>query len=163
MYQRRSRGWRAERPVYSGSSATHRTILLALLQPIETDSLPALGGALLELEQGDAAPAVGPELEGVPGELPAAKGGAELRLLAGQLSQARDPRVRGATLSGGGGPGSTGDRAPAELAGAELMLDRRRTEEAVALLEHLILTYPESALVPTGPARAWTRRAGGGA
>jgi TolA-binding protein len=36
----------------------------------------------------------------------------------------------------------------AELALAELMLKRQRTEEAVAQLEHLILTYPESALVP---------------
>ena len=36
----------------------------------------------------------------------------------------------------------------AELALAELLLDQRRPAEAVAQLEHLILTYPSSALVP---------------
>jgi len=29
-----------------------------------------------------------------------------------------------------------------------LLLDRQRLEDAIAQLEHLILTYPESALVP---------------
>ena len=36
----------------------------------------------------------------------------------------------------------------AELALAELLISSRRPLEAVELLEHLILTYPESALVP---------------
>ena len=44
--------------------------------------------------------------------------------------------------------GSPGDRPAAELALAELLISSQRTEEAVSVLEHLILTYPESALVP---------------
>jgi thioredoxin-like negative regulator of GroEL len=36
----------------------------------------------------------------------------------------------------------------AELALAELLISSQRTEDAVSVLEHLILTYPESALVP---------------
>ena len=134
---------------YAGdrADATHRTMLLALLQPIETDSLPALGAALLELEQGDTARAVA-ELEAVAGELPSAKGGAELRLLAGQLSQARDPELAERLYRAAAAREAPATAPAAELALAELMLDRRRTVEAVALLEHLILTYPESALVP---------------
>jgi len=70
--------------------------------------------------------------------------------------------VRHATLPSPGGDPELAERlyraaasreAPAtvpaaELALAELLLERRRAEEAVAQLEHLILTYPESALVP---------------
>jgi len=36
----------------------------------------------------------------------------------------------------------------AELALAELLVSTRRPGEAVDVLEHLILTYPQSALVP---------------
>ena len=36
----------------------------------------------------------------------------------------------------------------AELALADLLLSSKRPGEAVELLEHLILTYPQSALVP---------------
>ena len=82
--------------------------------------------------------------------LPAAKGGAEVRLLAGRL---RRPRWRPPSAPSGssGRPRSTDAPATApaaELALAELLLDRQRTEDAIAQLEHLILTYPESALVP---------------
>jgi predicted molibdopterin-dependent oxidoreductase YjgC len=36
----------------------------------------------------------------------------------------------------------------AELALADLLIGSRRAQQAVTLLEHLILTYPQSALVP---------------
>jgi hypothetical protein len=74
---------------YAGdrADATRRTTLLALLQPIEADTLLPLGAALLRLERGDTARAVA-ELETVATDLPAAKGGAELRLLAGRLAAA---------------------------------------------------------------------------
>lgn len=135
---------------YAGdrADATHRTVLLALLQPIEADSLPELGGALLELEQGDTAQAV-TQLQTVAEALPAAKGGAEVRLLAGRLSQARGDAELAERLYRAAASREAPATAPAaELALAELMLEARRPEEAVALLEHLILTYPESALVP---------------
>ena len=54
---------------------------------IEADTLPTLGVALLKLEQGDTT-AAARRLEDVAEALPPAKGGAELRLLAGRLSAA---------------------------------------------------------------------------
>jgi tetratricopeptide (TPR) repeat protein len=135
---------------YAGerADATRRTMLLALLQPIETDTLPALGAALLKLEQGDTARAVS-ELEAVSAGLPTAKGGAEVRLLAGRLSQARGEAALAERLYRAAASAEAPATAPAaELALAELLLQGQRSEEAVAQLEHLILTYPESALVP---------------
>lgn len=147
---------------YAGerADATRRTLLLALLQPIETDSLPALGQALLRLEQGDTARAVS-ELEGVAEELPPAKGGAEVRLLAGRLSHARGDADAAERLYRAAASKDAPATAPAaELALAELLLEARRGEEAVAQLEHLILTYPESALVPQARRRLDQARGG---
>jgi tetratricopeptide (TPR) repeat protein len=135
---------------YAGdrTEATRRTLLLALLQPIETDTLERLGQALLRLEQGDTTRAVA-ELESVAGELAPARGGAELRLLAGRLAAAKGDGALAERLYRDAASKEAPATAPAaELALAELMLDARRTSEAVAQLEHLILTYPESALVP---------------
>ncbi|PYO65023.1 MAG: hypothetical protein DMD71_11455 [Gemmatimonadetes bacterium] len=49
-----------------------------------------------------------------------------------------------------GSPGGDRGAAPpaAELAWARLLLRRGKAEDAVAHLEHLILTYPGSAVVP---------------
>jgi tetratricopeptide (TPR) repeat protein len=135
---------------YAGdrADATHRTVLLALLQPIEADTLRPLGAALLRLEQGDTARAI-TELETVAGDLPAAKGGAELRLLAGRLAAAKGDAALAERLYREAASKEAPATAPAaELALAELMLAARRHAEAVTRLEHLILTYPESALVP---------------
>jgi hypothetical protein len=128
--------------------ATRRTALLALLQPIEVDSHPPLGGALLKLEQGDTAGATA-ALEQLASEFPPAQGGAELSLLAGRLlaitGQGTDAErlFRAAAV-----PDAPGTAPAAELALAELLISSRRPGEAVAVLEHLILTYPRSALVP---------------
>lgn len=135
---------------YAGdrADATRRTMLLALLQPIEADTLPALGAALLKLAQGDTTASVA-QLEGVADGLPQGKGGAEVRLLAGRLSEARgDPELAERLYRVAASREAPATAPAAELALAELMLERQRTEEAVAQLEHLILTYPESALVP---------------
>jgi len=135
---------------YAGdrADATRRTVLLALLQPIEADTLRPLGAALLRLEQGDTARAVA-ELETVAGELPASKGGAELRLLAGRLAAAKgDPALAERLYREAASKEAPATAPAAELALAELMLAARRQAEAVTQLEHLILTYPESALVP---------------
>jgi TolA-binding protein len=123
-------------------------MLLALLQPIKADTLPALGAALLRLEQGDTTGAV-TGLQDVADGLPAAQGGAEVRLLAGRLSHARGDSALAERLYKEAASREAPATAPAaELALAELMLESQRTDEAVAQLEHLILTYPESALVP---------------
>jgi hypothetical protein len=130
------------------AEATRRTTLLALLQPIEADSLPPLGSALLKLEQGDTARAV-TELQEVGTGLPPAKGGAEVMLLAGRLAHARGNVELAERLFRAAAVREAPGTAPAaELALAELFLASSRQEEAVAQLEHLILTYPESALVP---------------
>jgi tetratricopeptide (TPR) repeat protein len=135
---------------YAGdrADATSRTVLLALLQPIEADSLRPLGSALLRLEQGDTTRAVA-ELEAVAGDLPPAKGGAELRLLAGRIAEAKgDPALAERLYREAASKDAPATAPAAELLLAELMLDARRHAEAVTQLEHLILTYPESVLVP---------------
>jgi tetratricopeptide (TPR) repeat protein len=130
------------------ADATHRTMLLALLQPIEADSLPELGTAMLLLEQGDSTRAAS-ALEKVAAGLPPEKGGAELKLLAGRLAAATGKTGDAERLFRAAAIKEAGAAAPAaELALAQLLLDNGRQNEAVAQLEHLILTYPESALVP---------------
>jgi predicted Zn-dependent protease len=135
---------------YAGNraDATQRTVLMALLQSIQADTLPGLGQALLRLEQGDTA-AASAGLERVAAELPAQHGGAELNLLAGRLlvitgrTTDAERLLRAATTRE-----APGTAPAAELVLAELLLSTKRAGEAVALLEHLILTYPQSALVP---------------
>jgi tetratricopeptide (TPR) repeat protein len=128
--------------------ATQRTALLALLQPIEADSLPALGDALLALARGDTARAVA-GLDHVGERLPPGRGGAEINLLAGRLAAAVG-KVGDAErlLKAAACPAAPGTAPAAELALAELLIDQHKPAEAVAQLEHLILTYPASALVP---------------
>jgi hypothetical protein len=135
---------------YAGDrhDATQRTALLALLQPIQADSLPGLGQALLRLEQGDTVEASA-GLERVAAELAPQHGGAELNLLAGRLLVATgrtadaERLFRAATT-----PEAPGTAPAAELALAELLLSTKRPGEAVEVLEHLILTYSQSAVVP---------------
>lgn len=128
--------------------ATERTALLALLQPIEADSLPALGQALLDLARTDTAAAVA-GLDRVAADLLPGQGGAEIRLLAGRLAAAMGkPADAERLLKAAAVPEAAGTAPAAELALAELLVRQRRHAEAVAQLEHLILTYPSSALVP---------------
>ncbi len=134
---------------YAGdrSEATSRTALLALLQPIEVDSLPLLGRAMLQLEQADTSRALG-ILEQVSRQLPAGKGGAGVAFLAGRVA-ARGNREDAARLLRMAAVRDAPGTAPAaELALGELFLAQDKPSEAIAQLEHLILTYPESALVP---------------
>ena len=131
------------------AEATERTALLALLQPIEADSLPALGAGALELEQrrhrrGSGRPRAG-------GGRPAAGAGRRRAPAARRTAWPPRPGSRrtrsdcSARRRAGDAPGT----APAaELALAELLLASTGRAEAIAQLEHLILTYPESALVP---------------
>jgi tetratricopeptide (TPR) repeat protein len=135
---------------YTGdrSETTHRTSLLALLQPLEIDTFPRLGRALLLLEQGDTVQA-GTALEQVASELPPQRGAAELNLLAGHLLAAAGRTVEAERVLRAAAVKEAPATAPAaELALAELLLSTHRPDQAVELLEHLILTYPQSALVP---------------
>ena len=127
---------------------TGRTALLVLLQPLQADSLPELGRALLQLEQGDTVQAAG-SLEQVAARLPPPSGGAELNLLAGRLLVAAGKLADGERLLRAAAVPDASATAPAaELALGELLLSTHRPGEAVDVLEHLILTYPQSALVP---------------
>jgi tetratricopeptide (TPR) repeat protein len=135
---------------YAGTreEATIRTALLALLQPLEADTLPALGSAFLALERGDTAAAIASLDQAVRGLAPE-KGSAQLGLLAAQLSWGAgttadaERRLRQVAAS------EVAAAAPAaELDLARLLTQLRRPTEAIAQLEHLILTYPRSALIP---------------
>jgi hypothetical protein len=134
--------------VGSREEATQRTSLLALLQPIEADSLPALGAGLLALEQRDTARAA--ELIGqAAATLSPADGGAALYLLAGRLHHATgDTTAAERLLRSADAPAAPAIAPVAELELARLLAANDRHPEARALLEHLILTYPGSAVVP---------------
>jgi hypothetical protein len=135
---------------YAGdrAEATHRTALLALLQPLERDSMPQLGSALLRLEQGDTAAAIA-GLERAAADLPPERGAAELHLLAGRLAAASDKLGDAERLLRAAAVKEAPATAPAAgLALSDLLLRTQRQAEAVQVLEHLILTYPRSALVP---------------
>jgi hypothetical protein len=135
---------------YAGSRAesTDRTALLALLQPIDGDSLPALGTAMQALERGDTVAAITGLDRAAQGLEPKA-GGAQLGLFAAQLSAARGDGVDAERRFRAVAATEVAATAPAaELDLARLLLRLRRPQEAVGQLEHLILTYPRSALIP---------------
>ncbi len=128
--------------------ATARAVLLALLQPIAEDSLPALGEAMFQIERGDTAAAV-IGLEKVAAGLEPQAGGAEILLLAARLQASRSAHAEAERLF----RAAAVESAPAAAAAAELELGRlliglERKEEAITVLEHLVLKHPQSALVP---------------
>jgi predicted Zn-dependent protease len=89
------------------------------------------------------------QLEQVADGLPPQAGGAELRLLAGQVEAGRGRAVEAERLLRAASDSTAPATAPAaELALAQLLLSAGRTQEATGQLEHLILAYPGSAVVP---------------
>lgn len=128
--------------------ATARTATLAMLQPIQADTLPALGAALLAVERGDTARGV-QQLEKVADGLPIDAGGAEIRLYAGRVAQSAGRTADAERLLRSAAVPDAKTTAPAaELALGQLLLDSGRAKEATEVLEHMILGFPESALVP---------------
>jgi tetratricopeptide (TPR) repeat protein len=131
--------------------ATARTSMLALLEQLAPGTSPGLGAALLRLAQGDSAAAV-TALRRAADQLPGRHGRADVLLLAGQVAA----RLGGPQDSTAAelfadvlGSGSSGAAVPAaELAWARLLLRQARAQDAITHLEHLILTYPGSAVVP---------------
>ena len=135
---------------YAGTreQATGRTTLLALLQPIEEDTLPELGAAFLALERGDTAAAVS-GLAALGAKRPRNKGGAELLLLAGRLEAARGQAPAAEKLFRAAVDTTAPATAPAALLElGRLLASSGRGGEAVPVFEQLILDYPRSALVP---------------
>ncbi len=138
---------------YTGErgAATERSAMLALLQQIPRDRFPELGAALLLLARGDSAPAV-EALVDASARLGGDAGWGDVRLLAGRvaarLGDAHEARAA-ALFAGVVAAGGTGAAAPAaELEWGRLLVRQGRPDEAIAHLEHLILTWPASAVVP---------------
>ncbi|MEO8199254.1 MAG: hypothetical protein ABI679_01920 [Gemmatimonadota bacterium] len=132
----------------SRDDATSRTAILALLQPIQDDSLPELGAALLDLERRDTVKAI-TGLERLAGKLPADAGGAELRLQVGRLQLAggkRDQAEQSFRAAAAAGAEATTPAAFLEL--ARLLNSTGRGAESQAILEQLILEHPQSAVIP---------------
>lgn len=88
-------------------------------------------------------------MEQVGRALPAAEGGAGVTLLAGSIRAAMGNSADAEALLRKAASSGVAATAPAaELELARLMISQRRSTEAVSLLEHLILTWPQSATVP---------------
>jgi hypothetical protein len=129
-------------------AATERIGVLGLVQILAADSMPALGEALWRLERRDSAGAAA-GLERLAPALPPAQGGAELRLLAGRIraalgeNAAAERQLRSAVALG-----VMATSPAAELALADLLVRSGRKPEAITALEHLLVTWPTSAVVP---------------
>src|SRR3989454_4537506 len=142
---------------YAGDrrDATQRTVMLALLQQVPIDSFPELGRALLVLAQGDSAHAA-EALRLAAGRLATGEGGEgggrpDLLLLAGRVAARLDSaqqRTALALFDEVVRTAGSGAAAPAaELEWARPLAGRAPPAEAIRHLEHLILTYPGSAVV----------------
>jgi tetratricopeptide (TPR) repeat protein len=135
---------------YAGTreQSTARTALLALLQPIEEDTLPELGAAFLALERGDTARAVA-GFASLGAKRPRNKGGAELILLAGRLEASRGRAPAAERLFRAAVDSTAPAASPAALLElGRLLASSGRGGEAVPVFEQLILDYPRSPLVP---------------
>jgi len=133
----------------SRAEATRRSRALVILERIQGGRLPVLGASLLAVVQGD----TGRGLQGLreaAGLLPPGGGRAEVLVLAGDLAAAAgDTALSESLLLEAMSVEPDGPVAPAaELALASLYASTGRNEEAARRLEHLVLTFPDSAVVP---------------
>jgi tetratricopeptide (TPR) repeat protein len=134
------------------AEATERTAMVALLMAVDGESNRELGAALLTLARGDSLGAVA-ALRRVAGQLPRSGGRLPILLLAGQVAARLGGTPQEATaialFDEIVSAGDTGAATPtAELEWARLLVRQGRPNDAVQRLEHLILTYPGSAVVP---------------
>ena len=129
-------------------ASVSRTTALSLIQVIDEDSLPALGGALLKLERRDSLGAAA-DLETVAAGLPPDRGGAEVLLLAGRIHGGLGSRSNAERVFQAVG----GFKIPASAAAAgyelaRILVTTERKPQAIALLEDLLVAYPTSAVAP---------------
>jgi tetratricopeptide (TPR) repeat protein len=130
------------------AQATERTALLAVLQPIDAESLPALGSAFAKLDSGDSVHAAA-AFEKLAADLPPTGGGAELKLLAGRIQAAlKQPIPAEQLFRAAIVKDAPATAAAASLELSRLLMDQERPSEAAIMLERMILDYPTSALVP---------------
>ena len=132
--------------------ATERTAMLALLQQVPLESFPELGSALLLLAQGDSTRAV-PALR-LAAERAGGAGRPAILLLAGRVAartggtEQQEEVALGLFAEVVRTAGQSAAAPAAELEWARLLARRLQTADAIQHLEHLILTYPRSAVVP---------------
>lgn len=132
-------------------AATERTAMMAMLQRIQQESSPELGAALLTLARGDSLGAIG-ALRRAAAKLPVQGGRLEVFLLAGQVAAQKSGEQEQTAIAlfdeivRAGGEGAA--PAAAELEWARVLVRGDHSAEAIPHLEHLILTYPNSAFVP---------------
>lgn len=128
-------------------AAVERVALLALLELMGRDTFPAFGDALLVLERGDTVTAVATFSRLADDlELP---GAAALRYLAGELALARrDTTTALALFAAADVPPAPATAPAARFARARIVAQRGDVVAAEALLEELIIEFPESAVVP---------------
>ncbi len=133
------------------AAATDRTAMMAILQRIQQESSPELGAALLTLARGDSGQAIA-ALRRAAARLPEQGGRLEVLLLAGQVAAQKggeqEPTATALfdEIVRAGGEGAA--PAAAELDWARLLVREGQNAAAIPHLEHLILTYPNSAFVP---------------
>jgi tetratricopeptide (TPR) repeat protein len=150
-------GWLA---LYDGDLKTARGLLRAgsesspelalamgLVARLRADSAPIVGQAFLALARGDSVLAARRFTEAAPRTPEAAS---LLLLVAARLHAARGDDAQALTLwrRVAEGHATTPEAPEAELELARVLIKRGELAAGVARLEHLILTYPQSALVP---------------
>jgi len=138
---------------FSGAptDGTRRATMLVLLERIGVDRLPALGAGLFAAHLGDTLVALD-SLESGARQLTPQTGRADVLALAGEMALTAGMYDRAESmLLQSLVADSSGPAAPvAEYRLAQANLAQGRARSAVDRLEHLILTFPESAMVPEG-------------
>jgi tetratricopeptide (TPR) repeat protein len=150
----RARGAFQDAGPYAGdrADATRRTEMLALITDVDSSQGIRLGPALLALARGDSGAAVEGLRGAAEGLAPGPRGG--VLVLAGRVAAALDSvhqaqavelfrQVVADSLSR-----AAAAPAAAELEWARLLEKQGKPDRAMAHLEHLILAYPGSAVVP---------------
>jgi tetratricopeptide (TPR) repeat protein len=150
-------GWLA---LYDGDLKTARGLLrsgtesspelalaMGLVARVRADSAPIVGQAFLALARGDSALAARRFAEAAPRTTEAAS---LLLLVAARLHGARGEDAEALVLwrRVAEGHATTPEAPEAELEWARVLIKRGELAAGVARLEHMILTYPQSALVP---------------
>ena len=133
------------------AAATERTAMMAMLQRIQDEKSAELGAALLTLARGDSVAAIA-ALRRAAARFPEQGGRLEVMLLAGQVAAQKGGELEATAIAlfdeivriGGEGAAPPA----AELDWSRLLVRNGRSADAIPHLEHLILTYPNSAFVP---------------
>ena len=145
-----TKNFRAAGPLAGNREASiQRTQVAGLIQRIEPDSVPEFGRAMYLLARGDTTEALA-QFAVAADSLPPRGGRADVLFYAGQVAKARGDHARAQPLLLGVlAADPAGASAPvAEYNLAESYSLAGKPRESIQHLEHLILTYPQSALIP---------------